>query len=69
MGLLVILALFVVIVALAFYTGRTDGLGEARAESVSQDVRRLNAKVEVLQWEFDKAQAQLLDKGLIDKPE
>jgi hypothetical protein len=91
LGLVVMLAMFVVIVALAFYTGRTDGLGEARAENTAAQIqimqdnitaqiqsraeglavqmRTLNARVEVIQWEFDKASAQLIEKGLITPPE
>lgn len=68
-GLIVFLVMFVVIAGLAVLAGYSLGVGEARAENTATEVRRLNAKVEVLQWEFDKASAQLIEKGLITPPE
>lgn len=67
MGLMVILVMFLTIVALAFFTGRTDGLGEARAEELSRQFRLLNTRVEVVQHEFNKVQAALIAKGIIDE--
>lgn len=69
MGMIVLLFVAVVLIGFSFLIGRWDGIGEARAESVATDIRRLNAKVEVIQWEFDKASAQLIEKGLITPPE
>jgi outer membrane murein-binding lipoprotein Lpp len=68
LGMFVILAMFLVIVALAFFTGRIDGLGEARAESLSTQVRQLNAEVQILKSEFNKTQAQLLVQDIIENP-
>ena len=69
MGLIVLLFVAVVLIGFAFLVGRWDGIGEARAENLSTQMRQLNARVEVLQWEFDKASAQLIEKGLITPPE
>lgn len=57
------------VVAVGILAGYALGVGQARAETMQAEVRRLNAKVEVLQWEFDKASAQLIQQGLITKPE
>lgn len=69
MGMFVMLFMFVVIVAIGIIAGYALGVGEARAENTATQVRQLNARVEVLQWELDKASAQLIEKGLITKPE
>lgn len=69
MGLIVLLCVAIVLIAFAFLVGRWDGIGEARAENLATQMRQLNARVEVLQWEFDKASAQLIEKGLITPPE
>jgi outer membrane murein-binding lipoprotein Lpp len=69
LGLLMILVMFVALVGLGVVAGYSLGVGEARAESIATQVRQLNARVEVIQWEFDKASAQLLDKGLITAAE
>ena len=69
MGLIVLLVVALVLIGFAFLVGRWDGIGEARAENLSTQMRQLNARVEVLQWELDKASAQLIEKGLITPPE
>ena len=69
MGLIVLLVVALVLIGFAFLVGRWDGIGEARAENLSTQRRQLNARVEVLQWELDKASAQLIEKGLITPPE
>lgn len=69
MGLIVLLFVAIVLIGFAFLVGRWDGIGEARAENLSTQIRTLNARVEVIQWEFDKASAQLIEKGLITPPE
>lgn len=68
-GLIVMLVMFVVIAAIGIIAGYALGVGEARAENTATQVRQLNARVEVLQWELDKASAQLINKGLITAPE
>jgi outer membrane murein-binding lipoprotein Lpp len=69
MGMIVMLVMFVVIVIVGILAGYSLGVGEARAENTATQVRQLNARVEVIQWEFDKASAQLIEKGLIRPPE
>lgn len=69
MGIVVMLVMFIVIVVIGLVAGYALGVGEARAENTATQVRQLNARVEVLQWELDKASAQLIEKGLITKPE
>jgi outer membrane murein-binding lipoprotein Lpp len=64
-GLVIFLVMFVVIAALAVIAGYALGVGEARAENLSAQVRTLSARVEVIQWEFDKARGELVAKGLI----
>lgn len=68
MGMLVLLFVGVILVAFAFLVGRWDGIGEARAEELSRQFRLLNTRVEVVQHEFNKVQARLIDKGIIDEP-
>jgi outer membrane murein-binding lipoprotein Lpp len=68
-GMTVMLVMFVIIVAIGIIAGYALGVGEARAENTATQVRQLNARVEVLQWELDKASAQLIEKGLITAPE
>lgn len=68
MGLVLFAVLTIAIVGLAFYTGRTDGIGEARAENLATQVRLLNAEVQILKSEFNKTQAQLLTQGVIKNP-
>ena len=69
LGMFAVLFMFVVIVIIGIIAGYALGVGEARAENTATQVRQLNARVEVLQWELDKASAQLIEKGLITKPE
>jgi len=63
--MLFMLFLVFVIVGLAFFVGRIDGLGEARAESIERQINTLNARVEVFQWEWDKVRPQLIEKGIV----
>lgn len=58
LGLVIILVMFVVISAVAIIAGYALGVGEARAESASAEVRRLNAKVEVLQYDLQDLRAK-----------
>ena len=69
LGLFVILFMFIALVGLGIIAGYSLGVGEARGENLATQMRQLNARVEVLQWELDKASAQLIEKGLITKPE
>lgn len=65
-GMVVMLVMFVVIVSIAGVAGYALGVGEARAENLIAQVRTLSARVEVIQWEFDKARGELVAKGIIN---
>ena len=45
MGLIVLLVVALVLIGFAFLVGRWDGIGEARAENLSTQMRQLNARV------------------------
>jgi outer membrane murein-binding lipoprotein Lpp len=57
-GLIVVLVMFVVISVIGMVAGYALGVGEARAESATAEVRRLNAKVEVLQYDLQDLRAK-----------
>lgn len=68
LGMMILLFVGVVLISFAFLVGRWDGIGEARAEELSRQFRLLNTRVEVVQHEFNKVQARLIDKGIIEEP-
>jgi outer membrane murein-binding lipoprotein Lpp len=68
LGMFVILAMFLVLVVLGGVTGYSLGVGDARAEALSTQMRQLNAEVQILKSEFNKTQAQLLVQDIIKNP-
>lgn len=66
LGLMVILVMFLTIVALAFFTGRTDGLGEARAEDMDVRLRRMDSRVSVIEYDSKGLCGQLLAKNIVE---
>lgn len=58
LGMFVILGMFVVISGVAVVAGYSLGVGEARAENMNTQMRTLNARVEVLQYDLQDLRAK-----------